>query len=505
MSNWHAKSYLSPWLWLLLALLLLPIMPTHDSLWLDEGNTAMYAMQPDLHSWFHHLLQDRGADCQMPLSLFFAWIGGRVLGVGEWQMRAVNLLWGVLALVGMYRMGRRLRIAWLPLLLAIQPFFWFYMNEARPYALEIACGTWLLVAFVEFLSLQGNGESWAWLLVVSVFFLFLTTLLAPIPVMAVVISGAMIAARNHWRPGGKAWLVLLAGAVANIPAAIYYLSTCLRGVHSAMLWRVNLKSFGYVVYELTGMTGLGLPSAELRALAKSGHVLHMLMGHWPYFILPAIGFSLLLAVLALGWRHRADAAPPRVQFGLASVLALTAVAFIVASLVLHKALWARHLAPAFPFYVSLLGLAMADLLPEQNRMIRWTPYLLAGLLIFSSLNLRFSPSWRKENYRAAAAYARQALAENKSVWWVASDYCAEYYGLPCALERPEVGKVFCPQSDFASASSLPPPEVIIYSRPEVFDSHAVVQKIIRQDGYREAAHFISFVIWTNAAPPTVAR
>ncbi len=74
-------------------------------------------------------------------------------------MRAGNLLWGALALGAMYRVGRRLKLPWLPLLLAIQPYFWFYMNEARPYALEIACGSWLLAALVEFHNRRVSGES----------------------------------------------------------------------------------------------------------------------------------------------------------------------------------------------------------------------------------------------------------------------------------------------------------------------------------------------------------
>jgi uncharacterized membrane protein len=82
--------------------------------------------------------------------------------VQEWQLRAVNLLWGALAVVGMYRVGQRLKIPWLPLLLASQPYFWFYMNEARPYALQLACGTGLLVALVEFYFARAVGTAWAY-------------------------------------------------------------------------------------------------------------------------------------------------------------------------------------------------------------------------------------------------------------------------------------------------------------------------------------------------------
>ncbi len=123
------KLFSSPRFWLLAALLLLPFMASNDSLWLDEGDTAMYVLQPDFHAWCDRLHTDLQADCQMPLALLCSWIAGKIWGTAEWQLRGINLIWGALALIGMYRVGQRLKIPWLPLLLAIQPYFWFYNNE----------------------------------------------------------------------------------------------------------------------------------------------------------------------------------------------------------------------------------------------------------------------------------------------------------------------------------------------------------------------------------------
>lgn len=499
MSSNRLKLFSRPGFWLCAALLLLPFMLTNDSLWIDEGDTAMYALQPDFSSWWQHLRQDPAADCQMPLSMLFAWISGRMLGVGEWQMRAVNLLWGVVTLAGMYRVGRRIQLPWLPVLLAVQPYFWFYMNEARPYALQIACGSWLLVAFVEFLSRKAAGESWAWLLAASTFFLFLSTLLAPVSVAAIVIAGVVVAVLNHWKPNRRALLILLAGAAANIPTAIYHLSTLVRGAKSAMLWHVDLKFFGYVLYELTGLTGLGLSTEEIRHLAKSPHFFATFSAHGWQFALPALGFVLVAGAIIFGLRRQSSGLPPGLRAGLVSVLGLTALTFVAGGLVLQKAFWARHFAPMFPFYVVLLGVALAGLTSRRHRVVRWLPFLVVGLLIFSALNLRFSPVWRKEDYRSAAQFARQALTENKSVWWVGADYCANYYGLECAESRPETGKVFCPQ--FGGAETLPPPDVIVFSKPDIYDAKFVVQEIIKRDHYQEAARFKSFTVWTNSGTP----
>jgi len=491
--------FLNPRLWLLASFLLLPFMLTNDSLWLDEGDTAMYATQPDFHSWSHYLRLDNEADCQMPLSMLFAWLAGQILGTGEWQMRAVNLIWGAIALGGMFRASRRLQLPWLPLILVIQPYFWFYMNEARPYALQVACGTWLLAAFVEFYFNEAAGESWAWLLVVSAFFLFLSTILAPVSVTAVILVGAITALLNHWKPCRKAMLILLGGAMANIPTALYYWSTLLRGAKGSQLWHVDLKFFGYVLYEFTGMTGLGLPTEEIRELARSPHLLAALSAHSLQFALPALGFALVLAVMIFGLRRQSPGILHGVQTGLALVLGLAALTFIAGSLVLQKAFWARHFAPVFPSYVVLLGLAMAGMFGYRNRIIKWLPFLLAGLLTFSDLNLRFSRVWRKEDYRSAAQYARQSLAENKSVWWVAGGFCATYYRVELAIFHPKTGQAFCPQVELGKLEVLQQPDVIIYSKPDIHDPGLVIKKIIEQDNYQEAARFKSFTIWTNSS------
>jgi hypothetical protein len=490
------KNKLDPRIWLLVGLLLLPFMLTNDSLWLDECDTTMYMMQPDFHSWWHYLRQDTSSNSLMPLYHFLAWPGGWLLGTQEWEMRAVNLLWGVLTLVGMFRVGRRLQLPWLPLLMAIQPFFWYYINEARPYAMQIACGTWLLAAYVDFFTRRASGESWAWLLVTVTFIFFLSTLLAPATVAAVLAAGGVAAMLGRWKPSRKAVLILLGGAAANIPAAIYYHSALLRGAKGSQLWHVDAKVFGYVLYDLTGMTGLGLPTEEIRALARAPHFLNVLASHWIQFALPALGFALMLSVMILGLRRRPSSVPVGMPAGMAIILGMTALVFVVGSLALQKAFWARHFTPVFPFYVALLGIALAGLKDCLKPAIRGIPVLLCGLLALSALNLRLAPAWRKEDCRSAAQYGRHALEENKSVWWVAGGFCATYYHLTYTVGHPEPGKAFRPRP--GEIKQVPPPDVIIYcTKPDTHDSDGAVQKIIEQKKYRIAARFKSFIIWVR--------
>jgi hypothetical protein len=486
---------------LLLALLLLPLAITNDSLWLDEGDTAMYALEPSYHSWCERLLHDSQADCQMPLSLLAAWVGAKLFGAQEWQLRAVNLLWGALALLAFDRVGRRLKLPWLPLLLAVQPYFWFYLNEARPYALQIAGGAWLLAALVEFDLCRGEGIGWAWQLAFAGFFLFCGTMLAPLPVAATVFAIGLIAWREKWRPSRKAVLILLGGLAACLPVAAYYASTLLRGAKGMQMWQVDLKFVAYVFYELTGMGGIGLSSAEIRSLARSPQLAHELMSRLPQLVLPLVLGALLALVIVVGLRRGSRDGRRPLLIGIAAVPLMVSAVFIPGSLVLQKAFWARHYAPVFPFYVALLGLAFAGIASSPRRWLRLLPLAVVALLVWSVFNFRFAPALRKEDYRAASAFAKNALADGKTVWWLAGDYTALYYGLPLSYELPERGKAFAEPHSHEDCRQFPFPAVIVLSKPDIHDSSGVVQKIISENHYAEAKRFQGFVIWTNAALP----
>jgi len=457
----------------------------------------MYALAPDFSAWSQRLLHDEQADCQMPLAMLCSWLGGKILGTQEWQLRAVNLIWGALALVALHRIGRKLQLPWLPLLLAIQPYFWFYLNEARPYALQLAAGAWLLCALVELITSQAAGCRWAWQLMLAAFFLFSATMLAPLPVLMVALVGGTMAWRQGWRAERKAWLILIGGFLACVPLAIYYATTLLRGVTSAQVWQVDFKFVLYVFYELTGMGGIGISPLEIRSLARSPQLAHEIAIRFPQLILPLLLGALLAVVIFLGlrkqWRthHRTTVA------SLLSVFALSSLVLVAVSLILQKAFWARHYASLFPFYVTLLGLAFAGV--GSRRWLRWLPPLIGLLLIYSALHFRFAASLRKEDFRAASALARTALEKSQSVWWVAGDYSAMYYGLKVSHDRPEPGVVFAPWLSPTDPTSLPLPQVIVVSKPDVFDAGGAVQKIISENNYILARRFQGFTIWTNAA------
>ena len=120
------------------------MMVTSESLWIDEGQTLRFASQPSFPDLLTTLLHSIKSEAQMPLGMLASWAGAKVLGVGEWQLRAVNLLWLGLAGMATGMSGRLLKLPALLLIFLIHPFLWFYVNEARPYAMQICAASWLV-------------------------------------------------------------------------------------------------------------------------------------------------------------------------------------------------------------------------------------------------------------------------------------------------------------------------------------------------------------------------
>ena len=122
-----------------------------------------------------------------------------------------------------------------------------------------------------------------------------------------------------------------------------------------------------------------------------------------------------------------------------------------------------------------------------------------GLSLVSCLSLRFSPRHEKDNYRAAAALATDG-AERRPGGLV------ECRGgrsavLRCAADhqpRQRGRGAAGPESDAARPSaSLPLPQVIIASKPDLYDGQSALAEYLREQGFQPAGRFTAFVIWAK--------
>jgi len=121
------------------------------------------------------------------------------------------------------------------------------------------------------------------------------------------------------------------------------------------------------------------------------------------------------------------------------------------------------------------------------------------LSLFSCLSLRFAARHAKDNYRDAAAYARAALQSGQQVWWNADSQGAAYYEVPTADRPAEIGKAWLVRNPSRELLSVAPmPEVIISSKPDIFDNQRALAEYIVQAGFTKAATLSAFTIWQRS-------
>lgn len=481
---------------LIIAVALCFLMPSSQSLWMDEAQTYRLASIPSLAEVFSDLRKIVSSESLMPLGMVTAWVSTRIFGVSEWQLRAVNILWAALAIGAFAVVGRVWRISWAPMLLAVQPFLWFYANEARPYTLQIACGAWLLAGLVVSIEERRVRQPVFVLLLLVSCILIATTLFGILTVGPVWAAVTWLAWRERWPRPARWPLGIAIGLVWSAAFGIYYLSTLARGAGGERLWDVGLQNIVFAGYEFAGFSGLGPGRNELRELAQLGGHSAVLRGFAEGLmgVLCLAGVYVLLAgcIILRGARADRHAA----AMWIAGILTFNSGALILLALVAHFPFWGRHLAPVFPFFCALLLLGIQ----EMKCVIGPVPARVAtsaffAMLILSAFELRFLPRHAKDNYRDAATIARNALSAGQSVWWSADPDAGRYYGLHFPGDSGASDRLIMARTPSAEIlANLPPPDLIVASKPDAFDPHGVVVGFIREHHYRIAQKLSGFQI-----------
>ena len=169
---------------------------------------------------------------------------------------------------------------------------------------------------------------------------------------------------------------------------------------------------------------------------------------------------------------------------------------------MKKNFWPRHLSIAFPFYVATLSVVIQWCI-QKNWLLKAASVSVIALLLCSSLRLRYSPVYAKEDYRWATAMALQASRHGHIVWWVANKLAANYYGLEIVQATPGEGEAFAPRvsgwSDVRMSDVIdqPLPDDIFVSRLDVHDSGRISQVVIQKIGYHLHGTHPSFEWWTR--------
>lgn len=474
---------------------------SHQSLWIDEANSALKAMQPSLSGWWQVLVAEKGSDLQMPLYMLWLWAWEKIAGHSEFALRAANLPWLLLAHWALYRAASVRRAPFLPLLLvaSLNPFLWFYLDEARPYVMQYAAA-WMISAFLFRTAVEdrrGTDPGEFSFFAIGLVVLCGSSLLG---VIWAAFAGAawLYLIRNRLRlllrtPLCMQWVAM--GLCLSL-LGIYYAWTLKAGARASNAVGTGLLNIGFIGYELLGAAGLGPGRIQLRedglgAVSKFGVGL-IPLGLGALVLTVLFGFGLVCA-----WRL---CSRREIMAGALYAIPPALLLFALGS-VQHFRVLGRHFMPVAPVILGVFFLGLSRMTPRPARM-GWSA--LAAVWLASSLSLRFCERHRKDDYREAARIARAALEEGHSVWWFADPAAAKYYRLPLgdssrSASVPSAAQIATPQKQ----SSVP--DLVVLSKPDLYDSAGEISAFLREHRFQDVRDLPAFTIWRKAAPAPAVR
>lgn len=463
-----------------------------QSLWIDEGTSAVKATQPTLQGWWRALRIDGSSNLQLPLHYLYLWIWEKIFGASEIALRAANippLAFGYIAIA--WGLEARPRYAfWFIVLASINAFTWYYANEARPYLLLFACccGTFACLARARF-GPRRCIEDRAWFLILlgSSLMVSAGSSIAAPWAMTTVAGSAFLLGKDRFVALVRrdlfwscAWCVLISCLGA------YYLWTISLGAVPTSIGRTGISNLAFVLYEQLGLAGLGPGRLKLR---EGG-----LASFAPYVPGLAVASLALLAVLdgtrqflARHWTRM------KLPLWIGFLVVLPSAAILIAARAGQARLLGRHFTPLYPFLLFGLAVGVDQLLRKKTVSGKVIAGAFLCALLFSSLQIRFAARHEKDDYRSATAEALRLIHQDGFVWWAADKATGDYYQLPASESASPSLALHCPSAD--DLVNLPEPGMIVRSKPDVYDSHGAILDYARTHGFHLTHSFQAFEIW----------
>ena len=486
--------------------LLLCLAISGASLWIDEGIAATLAMQRSLSAWSALLGTMRGSDPQTPGFHLYLWVWAQVFGTGEYALRLANLPWAAL-FTGFLSWGadRVLGIQRIWLIFCLSPFLWFYMNEARPYAMLMSLSMMTTVLVLAYNQNPIRFRIAPWGAMFSLLALWsvhmLTIVLAPSLVILLYITRPV-----PIRTFIKQWLLPI---VITLPLygclAFYYLRTIISG-KGGLIEKPSLLNLVFAIYEFLGFGGLGPPRNMLRNFLS----VHTLLPFAPGLALGVLAIAIVAVCFVGNLRYIAE---KRNVVGLFFALLAGLLITLTLSYVAHFRILGRHVATFYPLLIFffLTGLLVAN---QSGRKLGIFSLLLLGTAwSVSDYRLRLLSSYQKDDYRDAAALAQTMLLRGEPVLWLADENTAKYYGLPVTntLYGGDITKVKglitvsrgCPLSWFQRSLVVHDPVLVVISdKPDLFDPGDKCRQTLDTLRAEHIASFSAFDAWqvTGNAP-----
>jgi mannosyltransferase len=398
----HAPSVLSrlPSCWPLAALTLLAALlrlSTLDlqSFWYDEAFTPVHVLHPSLWATLRSVVHTENTP---PLWYVLAWADARVLGTGEVALRLLSALAGIATVPVAWAIGAELegsgtrRAALLcAALVAVNPLFVWYSQEARAYGLFVLTAALAMLCFLRALREPTRGRMAAFALTGSL--ALLTHYFAVFLLIAMV--GWLL-----WERRTRRAALAAIGVLALVGASLLPLISAQGGHGTQWIgrWALSQRLQAIPQYYLTGYTGSSL-----------GHGIELLVA------LP------ILAGLAFGlWRMtepQPASRPPRPRHsdarrGLLIALAIAACGVLIP--IALVAFGADYLAPRNLVAAMIpITAAIALLVVWRGTGANGAALALAIALAFLaiSVDVDLSPRLQRGNWRDVAKALQRAPRE----------------------------------------------------------------------------------------------
>ncbi len=393
---------------------------------------------------FGHAMDAVGfSESAPPLYYALAWVWTQATGTGEWGLRSLSALAGVLTIPVAYLVGRELQARRTGLvaaaLVAVNPMLLWYSQEARAYALlTLLCALSLLYC-VRALQGSGEGESrrnfYAWGIFSGLALATHYFALFPVAVEAAL----LVRRRGRAALPGLA-IVALAGLLL-VPLVVHQMS------YNHAEW-IGKFSLGHRVWESAGTFFIGETGDIIGGPERPS------LAYLPLAL--AVASFGLLALRGKRREKRAAAVPLAVAAVTIGVPLLLAIASASKDYFL-----ARNLLPAL--VPMLLVVAIGSTVDRAQRL---GAALAAGLVAYSlafCVWVSFDEELQRPDWRRVAARLGEPRAPRATILWTLGEASLRYYLSTGAIQvKPsEPYDWLVREVDFVSDGQAPPPRRLL--------------------------------------------
>jgi len=462
---------------ILSSLLIGAVAVTDQSLWIDEVNTAFKAVQPSLGDWWATMAREKGSDLQMPLYMLCAWVWDKIFGSSEYALRALNIPWFAVAAVAMtsiFPKNPRLQFSVL-LLMLTNAFLWYYLSEARPYIVVFAFSATTVACLLRLLNTKAppSWSSWFRLFCVGVVGLCATNLIAvPFAIGAIAAAATWLGIEETRRKLCCFRCTIALTTMTLVALAAYYVWTLRTGARASDVGKTGPRNLLFILYELSGVAGLGPGRLDLRE--------HGIVAYGPFLLILAVGLGAVVTLCLAGLSAFSRYSNLRYLsfFGLAVGLPLFVV--LATGYAGHMRLLGRHCMPLLPFILALFAVGLSRLLVSSHLVYRGVAFLFVTIFAASALEIRLAQRHQRDDYRSAAAEARNAIGDGKKVWWVADGSAARFYKVP--LDSPNL--TLGANVNEESIGSLAAPDLVLLSKPDIYDPAGRIENFLHAHDFK---------------------